>query len=245
MSVYGNGIANREFFERNKSRICNIFSILADEKSKDVFFKFVNFEYSGGLDTLLSCESDKEEVFSDILRLGKNENYLDLGAYNGDTIKEFLYFCGNEYGSITAVEPASRNFKKLTEYAKGLSNITLVNKGIWSGESTMGFAGKGGRNSYLLKAAQAKTDTVSVDEISKSESITYIKADIEGAESEMLDGAEITLKRFKPKLNIAAYHRIEDIFILPEKILGINPEYKIYFRHHPYIPGWDTNFYCV
>ena len=184
-------------------------------------------------------------MFSDILRLGKNENYLDLGAYNGDTIKEFLHFSGNEYGSITAVEPAPRNFKKLMEYTKSMSNITLVNKGIWSGESTMGFAGKGGRNSYLLNAAQAKTDTVSVDEISKSESITYIKADIEGAESEMLDGAEITLKRVKPKLNIAAYHRIEDIFILPEKILEVNPEYKIYFRHHPYIPGWDTNFYCV
>ena len=245
VSVYGNGIANREFFERNKSRICNIYSLLADEKSKDVFFKFVNFEYSGGLDILLSCESDKEEVFSDILRLGKNEDYLDLGAYNGDTIKEFLYFSGNEYGSITAVEPAPRNFKKLMEYTKSMSNITLVNKGIWSGELTMGFARKGGRNSYLLNAAQAKTDTVSVDEISKSESITYIKADIEGAESEMLDGAEITLKRLKPKLNIAAYHRIEDIFILPEKILEVNPEYKIYFRHHPYIPGWDTNFYCV
>ena len=237
VSVYGNGIANREFFERNKSRICNIYSLLADEKSKDVFFKFVNFEYSGGLDILLSCESDKEEVFSNILRLGKNENYLDLGAYNGDTIKEFLHFSGNEYGSITAVEPAPRNFKKLMEYTKSMSNITLVNKGIWSG--------KGGRNSYLLNAAQAKTDTVSVDEISKSESITYIKADIEGAESEMLDGAEITLKRLKPKLNIAAYHRIEDIFILPEKILEVNPDYKIYFRHHPYIPGWDTNFYCV
>ena len=245
VSVYGNGIANREFFERNKSRICNIYSLLADEKSKDVFFKFVNFEYSGDLDILLSCESDKEEVFSDILRLGKNENYLDLGAYNGDTIKEFLHFSGNEYGSITAVEPAPRNFKKLMEYTKSMSNITLVNKGIWSGELAMGFAGKGGRNSYLSNAAQAKTDTVSVDEISKSESITYIKADIEGAENEMLDGAEITLKRLKPKLNIAAYHRIEDIFILPEKILEVNPEYKIYFRHHPYIPGWDTNFYCV
>ncbi len=245
VSVYGNGIANREFFERNKNRICDVYSLLADEKSKDVFFKFVNFEYSGSLDTLLSSESDKEEVFTDILKLGKNENYLDLGAYNGDTIKEFLHFCGNEYGSITAVEPAPRNFKKLTEYTKEMSNTTLVNKGIWSGKATMGFAGKGGRNSYLLKDAQVKTDTVSVDEISQSKNITYLKADIEGAESEMLEGAENTLKRNKPKLNVAAYHRIEDIFILPEKILGINPEYKIYFRHHPYIPGWDTNFYCI
>ena len=69
-----------------------------------------NFEYSGGLDILLSCESDKEEVFSDILRLGKNENYLDLGAYNGDTIKEFLHFSGNEYGSINSCRTCSAKF---------------------------------------------------------------------------------------------------------------------------------------
>jgi hypothetical protein len=49
----------------------------------------------------------------------------------------------------------------------------------------------------------------------------------------------------KPKLNIATYHKCEDIFTLPLLINELNPDYKIHLRHHPYIPAWDTLFYCV
>ena len=63
--------------------------------------------------------------------------------------------------------------------------------------------------------------------------------------SEILSGGIEILKEFKPKLNIAAYHKSEDIFKLPILINTINPEYKIHLRHHPYIPAWDTLFYCI
>ena len=53
-----------------------------------------------------------------------------------------------------------------------------------------------------------------------------------------------TLKA-KPKLNFAAYHRTEDIFRLPLLIHALNPTYRIFLRHHPYIPAWDTNLYCI
>ena len=26
---------------------------------------------------------------------------------------------------------------------------------------------------------------------------------------------------------------------------GLNPEYRIFLRHHPYIPAWETNIYAV
>jgi hypothetical protein len=25
----------------------------------------------------------------------------------------------------------------------------------------------------------------------------------------------------------------------------LNENYKIYMCHHPYVPAWDTDFYCV
>ncbi len=56
---------------------------------------------------------------------------------------------------------------------------------------------------------------------------------------------EKTLRLFAPKLNLAAYHRFEDIFRLPLLIKKLNPDYQIYLRHHPYIPAWDTNLYCT
>ena len=73
---------------------------------------------------------------------------------------------------------------------------------------------------------------------------TYIKADIEGMEHNMLCASKNTLST-KPKLNIAAYHTNSDFFTLILKIHSLNPDYKFHLRKHPYIPCWDLNIYCV
>ena len=44
---------------------------------------------------------------------------------------------------------------------------------------------------------------------------------------------------------ISAYHKRDDYFAIPLKVYEINPEYKIYMRHYPYVPAWDTSFYFV
>ena len=66
----------------------------------------------------------------------------------------------------------------------------------------------------------------------------------DNAPLEMLKGAEKALKT-KPKICMSAYHRSEDIFELINKIHKINPEYRIYLRHHRHISFWDTNIYCI
>jgi len=57
--------------------------------------------------------------------------------------------------------------------------------------------------------------------------VDFIKADIEGAEREMLKGAVNTLKTFAPKLTICTYHLPDDREVLEKLILEINPCYKI------------------
>ena len=74
---------------------------------------------------------------------------------------------------------------------------------------------------------------------------TIIKFDVEGCEKEAIEGAEKTIGRYKPKLILSLYHRTEDLLELPLKIKELNPDYKLYLRHHPYIPAWDTNLYCI
>ena len=61
----------------------------------------------------------------------------------------------------------------------------------------------------------------------------------------MLRGAVHTLRGYHPKLNLAAYHRTEDLFSLILQLHEINPDYRIYLRKHPYIPCWDLNIYAV
>lgn len=66
-------------------------------------------------------------------------------------------------------------------------------------------------------------------------SVDFIKADIEGAERLMLQGAAETLKRFAPKLAICTYHYPDDSQVLENIILQANPAYKIEHRWKNYM----------
>lgn len=241
--VFGDEIFNRDFIEKHCKEINRAYNLFEDE-SKPVFEGCVNFIFGGEIDTLLKITTDKNEVFENVIRFGENESYLDLGAYKGDTVEEFLEYCGDGYESITALEPDRRTFRKLCTYLENIPRSTAFQKAVYSENITLTFSSNAGRQSTISSKGE-EVDAITVDELCKEKTVTYIKMDVEGAESAALDGAKVTLKAQKPKLNIALYHRSEDIFALPLRIAEINPEYKFYLRRHPYIPCWDMNLYCV
>ena len=57
--------------------------------------------------------------------------------------------------------------------------------------------------------------------------VDFIKADIEGAERNMLRGAKRILREFAPKLAVCTYHLPDDSQVLREIILEANPNYQI------------------
>lgn len=242
--VYTDEVVDDNFIEKYKDDIKEAYNYLADEKSKEVFEGALKFLYSGKLSYLLSVDSDKDEVFAEILKLNDNESYLDLGAYRGDTVDEFLHYV-KAYRSIVAVEPNLKNHSKMVEHCENLSQFVALNKGIGDRVSTMLVSKGGGRQSVLCDKKGVEVAVTTVDEITlQYGDFTYIKADIEGMEHSMLKGALSTLSK-KPKLNIAGYHTNSDFFTLINAIKKINPQYKIYLRKHPYIPCWDLNIYCI
>ena len=63
---------------------------------------------------------------------------------------------------------------------------------------------------------------------------TFIKLDVEGFEAKALAGARNIISAFKPKLAICAYHKPEDLIVLPQTIKELHPDYKLYLRKHSY-----------
>lgn len=241
--VYGDEVVDDNFLHKYKYEIERAYSKLSDDKSRAVFENALKFLYTGKLEYLDLIDSDKDEVFNDILNLGDDESYLDLGAYRGDTVDEFLHYT-KSYSKIVAVEPNAKNYAKLCDHCKSLSDFIALNVGISDKRGTMFVSKDGGRQSVLSDNG-IKIKTTSVDEIVEvHDDFTYIKADIEGMEHLMLQGAINTL-RIKPKLNIAAYHTNCDFFTLINKLSEINSDYKFHLRKHPYIPCWDLNIYCI
>lgn len=76
-------------------------------------------------------------------------------------------------------------------------------------------------------------EQITLDEYVKREGlkkVDFIKADIEGAERLMLQGAQETLRKFAPKLALCTYHLPDDKEVMTELILKANPNYKIEYK---------------
>lgn len=240
--VIGTEVFDRAFLEENIAGINSAYSLMADDFSRKVFSGYVNFQFGGELHELLEITSEEAEA-ENILSLGKKEVFADIGAYRGDTVEKFLRLCGGEYECIVAAEPDKKTYNKLVERCGDLPRFAAVNAAVTGVDGEVSFSQKAGRQSSVGEGSLIKS--VTLDTLCKDTVPTFIKIDSEGCEYEILIAGESILKEYKPKMNIAAYHKSEDIFKLPLLINKINPDYKIYLRHHPYIPAWDTLLYCV
>ena len=242
--VFGDLLFDGGFLNKFAVDIEKAYALLADEQSRRVYKNVLSFYRTGRISLLDEITTGKDEAFGDILKLNGNEVYVDLGAYNGDTIDEFLKYSNGSYRKIVALEPNAKNFEKLKAHCADMEKVELWQLGAYSRNTVLKFNNKAGRNSAIAGSG-VETHVAAVDSILCGTAASYIKADVEGADYDTLLGMQKTLKNYKPQLNFSAYHRFEDIFRLPLLINELNPDYKIHLRHHPYIPAWDTNLYCV
>lgn len=239
VSVYGNEHFDLSYAKKHRQELETVYNLLADEQSKKVFEETIKFKIDGDITRLFNCESIEDEAFENILKLCDGDNFLDLGAYNGDTILDFANRVKN-YGAITGVEPDRKTFQKLIKNTQGL-NVKLINAAVSSKCGSTFFEQNSSRGSNLGKGEPI--DLITIDSL--NDKFDFIKFDVEGQELNAIIGGEKTIREQKPKMLISAYHRAEDYFSIPLKVLEINPNYKIFMRHYPYVPAWDTNFYFV
>lgn len=241
--VVGEEVFDSEYAAAHEKELRQVYEMLADEQSRLVFRECVGYRLSGDIFRLHRCESSPDEVWRNILCPNDSEHFVDLGAFDGDTVAEFCSHTGG-YGYIYAVEPGPKSFLRLKKSTDGMKNVTLINKAVSDKAETLIFNTHGGRN-HARSAEGKPISADSVDNMLGGKRATLIKMDVEGSESAAVDGAKSTLLRYKPKMQIACYHRTEDYFALPLKVSAIRDDYRLYMRHFPGIPAWDTNFYFV
>ena len=243
--VVGDGLFTYEYCVENHEKIESVYNSLADDYSRKVYANIINFKISGKIEYLSAVTTSKPEIYKKIIKPGLNEVYVDLGAYNGDTIKELLEFTHGKYASIFALEPERKNFKKLAKFVDGMKHVFAYNAAAWCNDSELPFASKAGRQSAISANALTTVEARSVDSVLNKKPATIIKMDVEGFEREAIWGAAYTISHYSPKLMVSLYHRNEDIFELPLLIKKLNPDYKLYIRHQLYIPAWETNLYAT
>lgn len=237
------------WLDKYENELQQVYNLLADEQSRLVFSATLNYKLSGKIKYLFECTTQRVTDIRTLLAPTQDEVYMDLGAYNGDTIRELGELTDWRWREIVAVEPDRRNCRKLRALAEELAqqglSVEVHEAGIWSEAGELGFSDSGGRQSTFIGAAKKTVPVTTIDAAAAGRSVTLIKMDVEGAEVQAICGGRQTLEKFAPKLFVAAYHYDVDLFRLPLLLKQIVPQYKIYLRKHPYVPAWELNFICV
>ena len=254
--VSGDTLFTYDWFCEHRQEMEAVYRMLADEESRSVFENIINYKLSGKLCYLRAAVSDEDSVTRELVRANEVRSYLDLGAYNGDTVRRMLE-CAPLLKQVWAMEPDVRNYKKLALYAEQESRAVVQTYpfAAWNKRETLTFRVEGNRNSTVAKNAtngiavtQAKEKQIEAetpDAILDGASVDYIKYDVEGAEYEALVGTVKTISQYKPRLLVSLYHRTEDLYRLPQLVKELNPDYDLYLRRFRYVPAWDINLYCI
>jgi len=162
----------------------------------------------------------------------ENDIVFDIGAYFG-----FFSYYAVQKGAkeVYAFEPNPCAFEILKKHAElwsdkikpfeialyssdGFQDLSIPNP--LAGWSTL---------REVECSQKVRVKTVTLDNFVKKEKIErvdFIKIDTEGAEREIIKGAKETIKKFKPKMAIAAYHLPDDKKVIPKLVLSIRDDYK-------------------
>ncbi len=245
--VCGDTLFTKAFYEENQEQFRQVYDLFADEESRKIFECVVGYKLTGRIDLLRAVKSDKDKVMRDLLDSPAIHRYADLGAYNGDTVRELMRYAPH-LEEVWAFEPDRRNFRKLSDFASGLTSPTVhtLHAAAWSEDGTLSVADSGNRNAgAFAKGKITEVSALALDGVLRGDRVDYIKYDVEGAEKEALLGSRQTILSCHPKLLVSVYHRSEDLFALPLQIHAMDPSYRFYLRRYPYVPAWDLNLICL
>ncbi len=254
--VFGDGIFDRAFYLAHRAELEQARALLSDEESKAVFDRILRYKLTGDLLQLTEAQAEEAELMKTMVRPQEIKCAVDLGAYNGDSVRALLDAEGSTVQTVVAAEPDNRNFQKLFVYAEAekRARVCPVHTGVWSERTVLCFDAEGNRNasfaqnrSTVLQGRGARLQEVAVDTVdhlAEGYPVDYIKYDVEGSEKEALLGSVETVKRCEPRLMVSLYHRNEDLFALPLLLHRLFPAYRgFYLRRRGGVPAWDINLY--
>ena len=228
-----------------KEIVKKAYSIWADVGSKYTYLSQLKWRILESFDGLPERIPEKQ-YFCHFFTLNNDEVFVDCGAYNGDTIKDFIGE-SNDVKEIHAFEPDPINFQKLSSYVESLpikNKINLYQKAVGSRYEKLMFSCNGNESSSLSENGQSSVESIPLDSALDEYQPTFIKMDIEGAEEDALYGAQNTIKNNLPILAICVYHRQSHLWKIPLFLNDLSDKYNFFLRAHDN-EGWDLVCYAV
>lgn len=226
----------------HSEKVLAVYDMLEDDLSKRTYANMI-------LVRMLCTEQNqtlvRENTYYDVPEFavaGTSEVYVDCGAYTGDTVEQYLSERQGKFEKIVAFEPFAENFRAMKDRTERLmrewrfeeKSVELIQAGVGEKTYTSKLKVDDHADGCALSGENAQGDipVIALDDYFKRQTVSFIKADIEGYERRMLCGAENVIQRDRPKMAICIYHSAYDMCRIALKMKEICSDYRFSVRQH-------------
>jgi FkbM family methyltransferase len=230
------------------NEIRSAFNIFEDINSRKEFVAQIRWRLWLDFDALPRPVAHEIYFPQDLITVTESESFVDCGAFDGDTMRNFLNSRGSAFGHYTAFEADPENYRKLeanvTKLPKAIQEkITIYPMAVGARREKVYFDARGTESSGV-GGNSLEIDSVPLDEVLLGTNLTWIKMDIEGSEPDALNGAKEIISSHAPVLAICVYHQQNHLWRIPLMISKMFTGYRFFLRPH-LLESWDLVCYAI
>lgn len=161
-------------------------------------------------------------------RIEANDVVFDCGSAEG----LFAFLNRRRAHRIFAFEPLPVFVESLHRTFHNDPSVEIVGSALARKPGTL-YVCEAGTSSFLTTeptGTSASIDSIDNFCANRSVRISYLKADVEGYEMELLDGAADSIRTYKPKIAITTYHKKEHAGEIIAFLRSLNPTYRFLLK---------------
>lgn len=169
--------------------------------------------------------------------------WLDGGAFTGDTFQVAHRYSLEQKLPFTFAalyEPDPANLLQIRQTLDSCTppvQTAVFPCGLWSEACILAFQTNSSAGSVIRPGQTPPDGSVNIPAVTIDQTVyhmkpNYIKMDIEGAESQAIQGAQHTIANHRPSLAICLYHNASDLWELPLAVKEIRKDYRLHLRVH-------------
>ncbi len=226
----------RDFIEDifdNIDRYKAVYDDLEDDKSKAVLVGVLKGRLSGNKDDFTAVMDPVESQYLDEGVIGHRDSeiFADIGGFDGQSTQDFFEFAKGSNARSYIFELNHNNAGRIRERFKDDDRVILIEKGCSDKKGVIYYEGSGAMSRIVDHETDQSSELTTLDE-EVTEKLTYMKMDVEGAESSVLAGAVRHMKEDGLRMAVCVYHKPGDIWKLYDRIRECGVDRKYYLRQY-------------
>lgn len=210
-----------------------LYSSFMDYRSKKTLTAILNNWMHLNCELLVQIRESQYPFFDlDIIPGNKGAVFVDVGAYDGDSMLNFIRTYGKDYERIHCYEITREMAEAIERKAVRFPHVSVHNKAAWSKADTLYLQRKKEKFANCIGGfGGEQIEAVTLDE-DVEEKISFLKINTEGTEGEVLKGSIRHIQEEHPIIAVCIAHGFEELCRIPRMIQKMDPTYRFYLRYY-------------